>query len=99
MPMGLCNATAKFQSLMNRFFYDCLDIFMIVYMDDLLIFSKDEISHLEHLRITLCRLKDQELYVLHTKCEFMKSEISFLGMIIGNEGIKVDPKKVEVLRN
>ncbi len=98
MPMGLCNAPATFQSLMNRIFYDCVDVFMVVYMDDLLIFSKDEKSHLEHLRTVLSRLKDHKLYVSPKKCEFMKSEISFLGMIVGKGGTKVDPKKVEVLR-
>lgn len=99
MPMGLCNAPATFQSLMNRIFYDCVDVFMVVYMDDLLIFSKDEKSHLEHLNTVLSRLKDHKLYVSPKKCDFMKSEISFLGMIVGKGGIKVDPKKVEVLKN
>ena len=63
MPMGLCNAPATFQSLMNQIFYDCVDVFMVVYMDDLLIFSKDEKSHLQHLDIVLSRLKDHRLYV------------------------------------
>lgn len=98
MPMGLCNAPATFQSLMNQIFYDCVDVFMVVYMDDLLIFSKDEKSHLEHLDIVLSRLKDHQLYVSPKKCEFMKTEISFLGLIVGQKGLRVDPKKVEVLR-
>ena len=63
MPMGLCNAPATFKSLMNRIFYDCLDVFMVVHMDDLLIFSKDEKSHLKHLNIVLSGLKDHQLYV------------------------------------
>ena len=99
MPMGLCNAPATFQSLMNRIFYDCVDVFMVVYMDDLLVFSKDKKSHLEHLKIVLSRLKDHKLYVSPKKCEFMKSEISFLGMIVGKGGIKVNPKKVEIIRD
>ncbi len=98
MPMGLCNTPATFQSLMNRIFYDCLDVFMVVYMDDLLIFSKDEKSNLKHLNIFLSRLKDHQLYVSPKKCEFMKQEISFLGMIFGRE-IKVDLRKVDALQN
>ena len=99
MPMGLCNAPATFQSLMNRIFYDCIDVFMVVYMDDLLIFSKDEKSHIEHLKVVLSRLEDNELYVSPKKCEFMKSEISFLGMNVGKGGIRVDEKKTEILKN
>ncbi len=72
---------------------------MVVYMDDLLIFSKDEKSHLEHLNPVLSRLKDHKLYMSPKKFEFMKSEISFLGMIVGKGKIKVDNKKVEVLKN
>ena len=99
MPMGLCNAPATFQSLMNQIFYDCIDVFLAVYMDDLLIFSKDHDSHLEHLDTVLSRLKNHKLYVSPKKCDFMRSEISFLGMIVGKGGLKVDPKKIEVLRD
>ncbi len=77
MPMGLCNAPATFQSLLNRICHDCVDVFTVVYMDDSLIFSKDEKSHLEHLNMVLSRLKDHWLYVSPKKCEFMKPEISF----------------------
>ncbi len=98
MPMGLCNAPARFQSLMNRIFYDCLDVFMDVYLDDLLIFSEEEKSHIQHLNTVLSHLKDHKLYVSPTKCECMNSEISFLAMIVGTEGIKFDPIKVEVLK-
>ena len=99
MPMGLFNAPATFKSLIKRIFYDFVDVFMAAYMDDLLIFIKDGKSHLEHLNIVLSRLKDQNLYVSPKKCEFMKSEVSFLGMIVGKGGIKVDPKKVAILRD
>jgi len=98
MPMGLCNAPATFQSLMNRIFYDCVDVFMVVYMDDLLVFSKDEESHVRHLETVLSRLQENKLYVSPKKCDFMKTEIDFLGMVVGKEGIRVNPKKVEVLR-
>ena len=98
MPMGLCNAPATFQSLMNRIFYDCVDVFMVVYMDDLLVFSKDEESHVRHLETVLSRLQENKLYVSPKKCDFMKTEIDFLGMVVGKEGIRVNPKKVELLR-
>lgn len=99
MPMGLCNAPATFQSLMNRIFYDCVDVFLVVYMDDLLIFSKDEESHMKHLEIVLSRLREHKLYVSPKKCEFMKIEIDFLGLIVGKNGIRVNPSKVEVLKS
>ena len=69
---------------------------MVVYMNDLLQFNKDEESHIEHLKIVLPRLNDQDSYVSLEKYEFMESEISFPGMISGNGGIKLNPKKVEV---
>ena len=84
---------------MNRIFYDCIDVFMVVYMDDLLIFSKDEKSHLEHLRIVMKRLKENKLYVSPKKCSFFKKEISFLGMIVGQSGIQVNPEKVQILND
>lgn len=61
MPMELCNAPVTFQSLTNRIFYDCVDVFLVVYMDDLLIFSKDEESHIKLLNIVLSRLRENKL--------------------------------------
>ena len=98
MPMGLCNAPATFQSLMNRIFYDCIDVFLVVYMDDVLIFSKDEESYLKHLEIVLKRLQEHELYVSPKKCEFMREEIDFLGFLVGKKGLRVNPEKIEVLK-
>ena len=98
MPMGACNAPATFQSLMNEIFHDCIDDFLCVYIDDLLIFSKDEKSHLRHLETVLSRLQEHELYVSPKKCALFQEEMDFLGLIIGKNGIKVNPKKVEVLR-
>ncbi len=99
MPIGLCNAPATFQSLIKRIFYDWLHVFMIVCMDDLLIFSKDEKSYLKHLNIVLSRLQDHQLYISRKKCEFMKPEISFLGVTVGRERIEVDSEKVHALQN
>ncbi len=79
MPMGQCNGPATFQSLMNQIFYDCIDVFMVVYMDDLLVFSKDENSHIKHLNSVLSRLRDHQLYVSPKKFEFMK--LKFLSLV------------------
>ena len=98
LPMGLCNAPATFQSLMNSIFHDCMDGFIVVYMDDLLIFSKDKESHYKHLELVLSRLEKHELYVAPKKYEFMKDNIDFLGLLIGKDGIRVNPKKVEILK-
>ena len=98
MPMGLCNAPATFQSLMNSIFHDCLDEFLVVYMDDLLIFSKDKEGHYKHLEIVMSRLKENELYVSPKKCEFFEENIDFLGLLIGKDGLRVNPEKVEVLK-
>lgn len=98
MPMGLCNSPATFQSLMNHIFHECLDEFLVIYMDDLLIFSKDEESHYRHLETVLSRLEEHELYVAPRKCEFMKDNSDFLGLLVGKEGIRVNPDKVEILK-
>ena len=97
IPMGLCNAPATFQSLMNRIFNDCIDEFLVVYMDDLLIYSKSLEEHLKHLEKILQRLKEHKLYVSPKKCEFPKQELKFLGLIINNKGIQVDKSKVNVV--
>ena len=96
MPMGLCNAPATFQSLMNHIFYDCVDVLMVVYKDDLLVLREDEESHIKHLNIVLSRLQDHELCMSPKKCEFMKSEISFL-CFVERGGMKLNPKYVEFL--
>ena len=97
MPMGLCNAPATFQSLMNSIFADYIDDFMVIYMDDLLVYSKSVEDHMIHVRQVLQRLRENHLYVSPRKCEFMKSEIEFLGMIVGNNKIKVDDRKIEAI--
>lgn len=93
MPMGLCNAPATFQGLMNTIFRDLLDDFLVVYLDDLLIFSKTEEEHLEHIQQVLERLEENQLYVSPKKCSFLCKQVEFLGLIIGERGIEVDPRK------
>ncbi len=99
MPMSFWNATAIFHSLTNQIFHGYIDVFMIVYMDDLFIFSKDEKSHIEHFNPVLTGLEQHKLHASPRKCEFMKSEITFPGMIVGKGRIKVDSTEVEVLQN
>ena len=98
LPMGLCNAPATFQSLMNCIIYDCIDVFLVVYMDDLLIFSRNEEEHLKHLVIVLSRLQEETLFVSPKKCEFMTEETEFLGMLVSKDGISVNPEKVDVVK-
>jgi hypothetical protein len=97
MPFGLTNAPAVFMDLMNRIFRPFLDQFIIVFIDDILIFSQTEAEHEEHLRITLQTLRDHQLYAKFSKCEFWLSEVKFLGHVISGDGIAVDPSKVEAV--
>lgn len=99
MPMGLCNAPATFQSLMNRVFHDYIDRFLVVYIDDILIFSNTREEHLEHIRVVLERLRKHRLYASPKKCSFMNEEAEFLGLVVGRDGIRVQPRKVEVIQN
>jgi Reverse transcriptase (RNA-dependent DNA polymerase) len=80
----------------EQYLYDCIDEFLVVYMDDLLIFSKNEEDHMRYVEKVLMRLRQNELYVSPKKCVFMGTEMEFLGFIVGNDGLRVDPKKIEV---
>jgi hypothetical protein len=80
--------------LMNKIFMEYLDKFVMVFIDDILIYSKNEEEHEEHLRLVLQKLREQELYTKFNKCEFWLKEVAFLGHIITNRGIAVDPSKV-----
>jgi hypothetical protein len=97
MSFGLMNAPAYFMYLMNSVFMDYLDKFVVVFIDDILIYSQNEQEHEEHLRNILQRLRDCQLYAKLSKCEFWISEVLFLGHIINREGLAVDPKKVTTI--
>jgi hypothetical protein len=97
MSFGLTNALVYFMYLMNNVFMDYLDKFMVVFIDDILIYSQNEQEHEEHLRKVLQRLRDCQLYAKLSKCEFRISEVLFLGHIINWEGLVVDPKKVTTI--
>jgi hypothetical protein len=95
MSFGFTNAPTHFMYLMNSVFMPKLDKFIVVFIDDILVYSKNMEEHEEHLRIVLQRLWDHQLYVKFSKCEFWINEVSFLGHVISPEGIMVDPGKVK----
>src|SRR6185369_8509071 len=95
MSFGLTNAPAYFMYLINSVFMPELDKFVVVFIDDILIYSKNEEDHAEHLRIVLQRLRDHKLYAKFSKCEFWLDRVKFLGHTISSEGIAVDPSKVQ----
>lgn len=97
MPFGLTNAPSVFMDLMNRVFSDYLDKFLIVFIDDILVFSKSEEEHERHLRIVLSTLRDKKLYAKFKKCEFWLRQVTFLGHVVSAEGVQVDPAKVEAI--
>jgi hypothetical protein len=94
MSFGLINAPAYFMYLMNKVFMEYLDKFVVVFIDDILIFSKNE-DRDEHLRVVLQKLRENHLYAKLSKCEFWLKEVLFLGHIISEGGISLDPSKVK----
>ena len=96
MPFELTNAQAAFMDLMNRVFRLYVDHFVVVFIDDILVYSKDQESHDTHLRVVLEALRIEQLYEKLSKSEFWKNEVSFLRHIVSKEGIRVDSKKIEV---
>ena len=99
MSFGLTNAPAYFMYMMNKVFMEFLDKFVVVFIDDILIFSKIEEEHAEHLRLVLQKLREHKLYAKRSKCEFWLKEVSFLGYVVSNGGIAVDPINVRDVLN
>jgi hypothetical protein len=95
MSFGLINAPAFFMHLMNKVFMDYLDTFVVIFIDDILVYSKSEAEHEKHLRLVLQRLREHQLYAKLSKCEFWIDEVPFLGHIISKGSITVDPGKVK----
>ena len=99
LPMGLCNAPSTFMQMMNDTFRDQLDRFVLCFLDDILIFSRTREEHLRHVREVLERLRQRKLYGKLSKCEFMRSEVGFLGHRIGANGLCVSPDKVDAVKS
>ena len=99
MLFGLTNAPAGFIDLMNRVFHLYFDQFVIVFIDDILVYSKNVDEHALHLQIVLQTLKERQLYAKFSKCEFWLNEVIFLGHVVSRDGIFVDPRKVEAIFN
>lgn len=99
LPFGLCNAPAVFQATMNKIFSPYLNKFVCVYLDDILIYSKNEEEHMRHIQLVLEVLRKHGYKARLTKCEFFKQELRFLGHILSAEGIKPDPAKVSVVKD
>jgi hypothetical protein len=99
MPFGLTNAPAAFMDMMNRIFRELVDRCVVVFIDDILIYSKSREEHEEHLRIVLSILRKHQLFAKFKKCEFWLDKVAFLGHVVTKEGIAVDPGKMEVVVN
>ena len=99
MPFGLTNAPAAFMDLMNRVFHPYLDWFVVVFVNDILIYSPLVESHEEHLRIVLQLLREHRLYVKFSKCEFWLPEVKFLGHVVFESGVAVDSSKIKPVMN
>ena len=99
MPFGFTNAPAAFMDLMHRVFQPYLDRFVIVFINDILVYSGSSEEHSEHLRIVLQNLRERQLYAKFSKCQFWLDRVTFLGHVISVEQVGVDPQKIEVVVN
>ncbi|KAF0902240.1 hypothetical protein E2562_014476 [Oryza meyeriana var. granulata] len=99
MPFGLCNAPATFQALMNDVLRPVLRRFVLVFFDDILIYSSSWADHLRHLRVVLSMLRQHRLFVKRSKCAFGVDSVSYLGHIISEAGMAMDPAKVQAIHD
>jgi hypothetical protein len=99
MPFGLCNAPSTVQSPMNHVFCPFLRHFVLVFFDDILIYSKTLTDHLTHVDQVLNLLSQHQLFLKQSKCAFGASEVEYLGHLVGKDGIRVDPKKIEAMQD
>jgi hypothetical protein len=99
MPFGLCNSPSTFQSLMNHVFCPFLHHFVLVFFDDILIYRKTWIDHLTHVDQVLHLLSQHQLFLKQSKCAFGASEVEYLGHLVGKDGVRVDLKKIEAMKD
>ncbi|MBW0579187.1 hypothetical protein O181_118902, partial [Austropuccinia psidii MF-1] len=99
MPFGLTNAPASFQNLVNDIFQDLLDVYVVVYLDDIMVFSKSEEEHVTHVSTVLSRLRANNLFAKASKCLFHVSSVEYLGYVVSSEGLKMDQAKVQQILN
>ncbi len=99
LAFGLTNAPATFQAVMNRIFAPHLGKFVVVYLDDILVYSRSAAEHEQHLKTVLATLRQHRFYAKMSKCAFNKPEVAYLGHIVGRYGLRMDPKKVAVVRD
>ncbi|MBW0540267.1 hypothetical protein O181_079982 [Austropuccinia psidii MF-1] len=99
MPFGLTNAPASFQNLFNDIFQDLLDVYAVVYLDDIMVFSKSEEEHVNHVFTVLSRLRANNLFAKASKCLSHESSVEYLGYVVPSEGLKMDQAKVQQILN
>ncbi|MBW0569337.1 hypothetical protein O181_109052, partial [Austropuccinia psidii MF-1] len=99
MPFGLTNSPASFQNLVNDIFADSLDVFVVVYLDDIMIFSSSDEEHVKHVASVLQRLRDNNLFAKASKCIFHASSVEYLGYVVSSDGLKMDSSKVQQILN
>jgi hypothetical protein len=98
MPFGLCNSPSTFQSLMNHVFRPFLHHFFLFFFDDILIYSKTWTNHLTHVDRVLHVLSQHQIFLKQSKCDFGASKVEYLDHLIGKDGVRVDPKKIEAMQ-
>ncbi|NBK90378.1 RNA-directed DNA polymerase, partial [Listeria monocytogenes] len=99
MSFGLTNAPAAFMDMMNRVFKEYLDHFVVVFIDDILIYSKSREDYEQHLRLVHQKLREYKLYAKLKKCKFWLEEVAFLGHVVSKHGVSVDPAKIEAIQS
>ncbi|MBW0526843.1 hypothetical protein O181_066558 [Austropuccinia psidii MF-1] len=99
MPFGLTNAPASFQNLVNNIFYDLLDTYVVIYLDDIMVFSKSGEEYVTHFSTVLARLRANNLFSKASKCLFHFSSVEYLGYVVSSEGLKIDQEKVQEILN
>ena len=99
MSFGLANASATFQAYINKILFGLIDTICVVYLNDILIYSKDKDSHVKHVKQILNHFRKYDLYVKLSKCEFFKNFVEYLDFIIKNDGISMNPRRIKTVRD